>query len=131
MTPRISLVFGLITTLVLPSGFHSCGCFIRIWARAPGKPPSAVLGQWAWFVPWLQRASVPLLVTPLAVFVLAALIMTYTHIGRDVIATGSDRRAITAALEHANKVTEPFAARRMDRSIHLALAGRKLEDMKI
>ena len=29
----------------------------------------------------------------LAVFVLAALVMTYTHIGRDVIATGSDRRA--------------------------------------
>jgi molecular chaperone HscA len=46
-------------------------------------------------------------------------------------ASGSDRRAITAALERANKVTEPFAARRMDRSIHLALTGRKLEDMKI
>jgi molecular chaperone HscA len=46
-------------------------------------------------------------------------------------ASGSDRRAITAALECANKVTEPFAARRMDRSIHLALTGRKLEDMKI
>jgi ribose transport system permease protein len=29
----------------------------------------------------------------LAVFVLAALVMTYTHIGRDVIATGSDSRA--------------------------------------
>jgi ribose transport system permease protein len=29
----------------------------------------------------------------LAVFGLAALVMTYTHIGRDVIATGSDRRA--------------------------------------
>ena len=29
----------------------------------------------------------------LAVFVLAALVMRYTHIGRDVIATGSDRRA--------------------------------------
>jgi ribose transport system permease protein len=29
----------------------------------------------------------------LAVFLLAALVMTYTHIGRDVIATGSDRRA--------------------------------------
>ena len=29
----------------------------------------------------------------LAVFVLAALVMAYTHIGRDVIATGSDRRA--------------------------------------
>jgi ribose transport system permease protein len=29
----------------------------------------------------------------LAVFVLAGLVMTYTHIGRDVMATGSDRRA--------------------------------------
>ena len=29
----------------------------------------------------------------LAVFVLAALVMAYTHLGRDVIATGSDRRA--------------------------------------
>jgi ribose/xylose/arabinose/galactoside ABC-type transport system permease subunit len=33
----------------------------------------------------------------LAVFVLAALVMTYTHIGRDVIATGSDRRAARIA----------------------------------
>lgn len=33
----------------------------------------------------------------LAVFVLAALVMTYTHIGRDVIATGSDRRASRVA----------------------------------
>ena len=32
-------------------------------------------------------------VAALAVFVLAALVMTCTHIGRDVIATGSDRRA--------------------------------------
>jgi hypothetical protein len=45
---------------------------IASWARAPGKPPAEVLGQWDWFVPWLQRVSVPLLVTPLAVFVLAA-----------------------------------------------------------
>ena len=33
----------------------------------------------------------------LAVFVLAGLVMTYTHIGRDVIATGSDRRASQVA----------------------------------
>lgn len=33
----------------------------------------------------------------LAVFVLAALVMAYTHIGRDVIATGSDRRASRVA----------------------------------
>jgi ribose/xylose/arabinose/galactoside ABC-type transport system permease subunit len=32
-------------------------------------------------------------IAALAVFVLAALVMTCTHIGRDVIATGSDRRA--------------------------------------
>ena len=29
----------------------------------------------------------------LAVFLLAGLVMTYTHVGRDIIATGSDRRA--------------------------------------
>jgi len=46
-------------------------------------------------------------------------------------ALGSDRRAIMAALERVNKITEPFAARRMDRSIHRALSGRKLEDMNI
>jgi ribose/xylose/arabinose/galactoside ABC-type transport system permease subunit len=36
-------------------------------------------------------------VAALAVFLLAALVMTYTHIGRDVIATGSDRRAARIA----------------------------------
>jgi len=46
-------------------------------------------------------------------------------------AAGSERRAIMTALDRVNKVTEPFAARRMDRSIHQALTGRKLEDMKI
>jgi molecular chaperone HscA len=49
----------------------------------------------------------------------------------NAVASGSDRRAIIAALERVNKITEPFAARRMDRSIHLALTGKKLEDMKI
>src|SRR5262249_51565728 len=33
----------------------------------------------------------------LVVFALAAVVMTYTHIGRDVIATGSDRRASRVA----------------------------------
>ncbi len=47
-----------------------------------------------------------------------------------VAAAGSDRRAIMAALERVNKITEPFAARRMDRSIHRALAGKRLEDMR-
>jgi molecular chaperone HscA len=46
-------------------------------------------------------------------------------------AQGNDRRAIMLALERVNKITEPFAARRMDRSIHRALSGKKLEDMKI
>jgi len=47
------------------------------------------------------------------------------------VASGSDRRAIMTALEHVNTITEPFAARRMDRSIHQAFAGKKLEDMEI
>jgi len=46
-------------------------------------------------------------------------------------AQGSDRRAIMLALEGVNKITEAFAARRMDRSIHRALSGKKLDDMKI
>ena len=40
----------------------------------------------------------------LAVFVLAALVMTYTHIGRDVIATGSDRRAARIAGLNTDRV---------------------------
>ena len=40
----------------------------------------------------------------LAVFVLAALMMTYTHIGRDVIATGSDRRAARIAGLNTDRV---------------------------
>jgi ribose/xylose/arabinose/galactoside ABC-type transport system permease subunit len=40
----------------------------------------------------------------LAVFVLAALLMTYTHIGRDVIATGSDRRASRIAGLNTDRV---------------------------
>jgi molecular chaperone HscA len=47
------------------------------------------------------------------------------------VAAGDDRREITNALERVNKITEPFAARRMDRSIHQAFTGKKLEDMKI
>jgi ribose transport system permease protein len=47
----------------------------------------------------------------LAVFVLAALVMTYTHIGRDVIATGSDRRASrVAGLDTDRVVIGVFAA---------------------
>jgi ribose/xylose/arabinose/galactoside ABC-type transport system permease subunit len=40
----------------------------------------------------------------LAVFALAALVMTYTHIGRDVIATGSDRRASRIAGLNTDRV---------------------------
>ena len=43
-------------------------------------------------------------VAALAVFVLAALVMTYTHIGRDVIATGSDRRASRIAGLNTDRV---------------------------
>jgi ribose/xylose/arabinose/galactoside ABC-type transport system permease subunit len=40
----------------------------------------------------------------LAVFALAAAVMTYTHIGRDVIATGSDRRASRIAGLNTDRV---------------------------
>jgi ribose/xylose/arabinose/galactoside ABC-type transport system permease subunit len=47
----------------------------------------------------------------LAVFVLAALVMHFTHIGRDVIATGSDRRASRiAGLNTDRVVVGVFAA---------------------
>jgi ribose/xylose/arabinose/galactoside ABC-type transport system permease subunit len=47
----------------------------------------------------------------LAVFVIAALVMTYTHIGPDVIATGSDRRASRiAGLNTERVIIGVFAA---------------------
>ena len=49
----------------------------------------------------------------------------------DAAASGSERRAIMLALDSINKITEPFASRRMDRTIHRALSGKKLDDMKI
>jgi ribose transport system permease protein len=56
----------------------------------------------------------------LAVFALAAAVMTYTHIGRDVIATGSDRRASRiAGLNTDRVVIGVFAASGMA----AALAG--------
>ena len=55
----------------------------------------------------------------------------YALAALDAAAAGSERRAIMQALESINKITEPFAARRMDRSIHRALSGKKLEEMKI
>ena len=49
----------------------------------------------------------------------------------DAAASGSERRAIMLALDSINKITEPFASRRMDRTIHRALSGKKLDDMKV
>jgi molecular chaperone HscA len=40
---------------------------------------------------------------------------------------GGDHRAIKAAVDRVNRVTEPFAARRMDRTVKRALAGRSVE----
>jgi molecular chaperone HscA len=46
------------------------------------------------------------------------------------LAGGSDHRAIKSAIEGLNQLTEPFAARRMDRAIHRGLTGKKLEELK-
>ncbi len=43
---------------------------------------------------------------------------------------GPDARAIRTAIERANRATEPFAARRMDRSIRRALAGKSVADIR-
>ena len=43
---------------------------------------------------------------------------------------GNDVEAIRAAVEHTGKVSELFAARRMDRSIQQALAGISLETLE-
>ncbi|KJK23581.1 molecular chaperone HscA [Burkholderiaceae bacterium 16] len=45
------------------------------------------------------------------------------------IAKGEDHHAIKAAVEALSHGTDEFAARRMDRSIKSALAGRKVEDL--
>jgi molecular chaperone HscA len=39
---------------------------------------------------------------------------------------GTDHRAVKAALDRVNRVTEPFAARRMDRTVRQALAGKSV-----
>ncbi|MFN9479122.1 MAG: Fe-S protein assembly chaperone HscA [Betaproteobacteria bacterium] len=44
-------------------------------------------------------------------------------------AAGSDHLAINAALDALGKGTDEFAARRMDRSIRAALAGRRLDEL--
>jgi len=42
---------------------------------------------------------------------------------------GRDHRAIKTAIEHINRSTEPFAARRMDRSVKQALAGKNIANV--
>jgi len=37
--------------------------------------------------------------------------------------------AIKAAIEHTNQLTDEFAARRMDKSIRLALQGHKVDEV--
>jgi molecular chaperone HscA len=44
-------------------------------------------------------------------------------------AQGSDAGAIKADLEALGRGTEPFAARRMDRAVRQALAGRRLDEL--
>ena len=43
---------------------------------------------------------------------------------------GSDHRAIKQAIEKLNRATEPFAARRMDKSVAKALTGHKLSEIQ-
>jgi molecular chaperone HscA len=44
--------------------------------------------------------------------------------------TGTDHRAIRSAIDRVNRASEPFAARRMDRSIRKALAGKSVADVR-
>jgi molecular chaperone HscA len=44
-------------------------------------------------------------------------------------AQGADHLAIKAAVDALAHGTEEFAARRMDRSVHAALAGKKLDEV--
>jgi len=43
---------------------------------------------------------------------------------------GTDHRAVKAAIEALNAASEPFAARRMDRAISGALAGRRVDEVR-
>ena len=45
------------------------------------------------------------------------------------LVAGSDHRAIKAAIERVNRDTEAFAARRMDRSVKQALAGKNIANV--
>ena len=45
------------------------------------------------------------------------------------LSVGSDQRAIKLQIERVNRATEPFATRRMDRSVKRALSGRNVESI--
>ena len=45
------------------------------------------------------------------------------------LAAGADRRALAAGIAELNRVTEDFAARRMDRNVAEALAGRNVDSL--
>ena len=47
----------------------------------------------------------------------------------EAAASGNDHHAIDAAIEALARGTEAFAARRMNRGIRAALAGRKVEEV--
>jgi molecular chaperone HscA len=49
--------------------------------------------------------------------------------GLKATSQGDDARAIEAAIEALARATEDFAARRMDRAVHQALAGRRLDEI--
>jgi len=44
---------------------------------------------------------------------------------------GTEHRAIKSSSEALNRVTEDFAARRMDRSVRAALTGQKIANLKL
>jgi molecular chaperone HscA len=47
----------------------------------------------------------------------------------DAARQAADHRALKAAVESLNRASESFAARRMDRSVARALAGRRLDEV--
>jgi molecular chaperone HscA len=49
----------------------------------------------------------------------------------DAARQGADHRALKSAVEALNRASESFAARRMDRSVSRALAGRRLDEVPV
>ena len=47
------------------------------------------------------------------------------------LAAGRDARSLAAAVAEANRATTEFAARRMNQSVRRAIAGQKLDEIKI